>query len=251
MPYNVTDTTDIPGPSTDFEKANAKFACLCQLMMTVCADLFRDVLDYYIQPAELKTELFGICRYLRSIMNEEQWAILKRYRELGGNAIPLSTKDLSLLYILIRFICNIPPPQTGWGCRPESEDKSLAGCIERIRILGKTILDHSEESKETLESDFKDILKNLRTNITEIQKMVFKKDSYAQAVDELFSLDIKLSEKYIHDFRNLKSKNRNQLYFLYVEILMLYLTILTAATINIPNMLLQIRVYIYLSNLFS
>ena len=238
MPYNVTDTTDIQGPSTDFEKANAKFARLCQLMMTVCADLFMDVLDYYIQPAELKTELCGICRYLRSIMNEEQWAILKRHMEPGGNAIPLNTKDLSLLYILIRFICNIPPPQTGWGNRPEINDKSLAGCIERIRILGKTILDHSKESKETLERDFKDILRNLRTNITEIQKMVFENDSYDQAVDELFSLDIKLSERYIPDFRNLKSKNSNKLYFLYVGILMLYVTILTAATNNIPNMLL-------------
>ena len=238
MPYNVTDTTDYPGQSTDFEKANAKFARLCQLMMTVCADLFMDVLDYYIQPAELKTELCGICRYLRSIMNEEQWAILKRHMEPGGNAIPLNTKDLSLLYILIRFICNIPPPQTGWGNRPENDDKSLAGCIERIRILGKTILDHSEEPKEILESDFKDILKNLRTNINEIQKMVFKKYSYDQAVDELYSLDIKLSERYIHDFRNLKSKNSNKLYFLYVGILMLYITISTAATNNIPNMLL-------------
>ena len=238
MPYNFTDTTDIPGPYTGFEKANAKLACLRQLMMTVCADLFRDVLDYYIQPAELKTELRGICRYLESIMNNEQMTLLESYMTLRGNAIPLITKDLSLLYILIRFICNIPPPQTGWGSHPKNDDESLAGFIERIRILGKTILDRLEESTEILESDFKDILKNLRTNISEIQKMVFKKYSYAQAVDERFSLDIKLSKRYIHDFRNLKSKISNKLYFLYVGILMLYLTISTAATNNIPNMLL-------------
>ena len=238
MPYNVTDTTDISGPSTDFEKTNAKFARLCQLMMTVCADLFRDVLHYYIQQAELITEMRGIFRNLKSIMNNEQSTLLESYMTLGGNRIPLITKDLSLLYILIRFICNIPPPQTGWGCRPKNDDKSLAGYMERIRILGKTILDRLEESTEILESDFKDILNNLRTYISEIQKMVFKKDSYAQAVDELVSLDINRSERYIFDFRNLQSKNSNKFYFIYVVILMLYLTILTEATINISCRLL-------------
>ena len=213
-------------------------------MLTVCADLFMDVLGNYIQPAQLKTELPGICEYLKSIMNCEQRKFLKFNMLLSNymgdevNAMPLITKDISLLYILIRFICNIPPPKTGWGCRPANDDNSLAGCIERIRILGKTIVDHSEETKEILESDFNDILKDIRTNISEIQKMVFKKDSYAQAIDEFVLRDFKLSERHIHDFKNLTSKNCSERYFLYIKMLMLYLTILTAATINIPNILL-------------
>lgn len=217
--YNVTETTNIPGPPTYFEKVNAKLACLCQLMMTVCVDLFRDILNNYIQPAQLKTELRGICGYLKSIINFEQLEFLENYLWLSdnsdeGDALPLITKDLSLLYILIRFISNIPPPQNGWGSHPENDDKSLGGYLERMRILGKTILDHSEETKETLETDFKDILTNLRQNISELQRMVFKKDSYAKAVDELFSTDIKLSERYIRYFKKLKSKKTNNSYFL-------------------------------------
>ncbi|XP_078329133.1 uncharacterized protein LOC111112657 isoform X2 [Crassostrea virginica] len=212
FPKEAQDTRKIPLPSTDFEKTDAKLACLGQLMMTVCADLFKDVLHYYIQPAELGSELRKICDYITSIMNNEQSTVIKKSTLLfstmrcEGDVTRLFTKDLSLLYILIRFMCNIPPPQTGWGCCPENDDKSLAGCIERIRILGKTILDHSRKIKEILESDFQDISKNIRTNISEIQKIVFKKDSYTQAVDELLSLDIKLSGRYIHDFRNLESK---------------------------------------------
>ena len=218
MIYNVTDTKDIPRPSTDFEKTDAKLACLGQLMMTVCADLFKDVLHYYIQPAELESELLKICDNMTFIMNNEQRRFLKQSMELWrymrdeGDAKHLITKDLSLLYILIRFMCNIPPPQTGWGCRPENDDKSLAGCIERIRILGKTILDRSKETKEILESDFQDILKNIRTNISEIQKIVFKKDSYSQAVDEFLSLHMKLSDRYIVDFKKLISKNSYERY---------------------------------------
>ena len=191
-------------------------------MMTVCADLFRDVLHYYIQPAELITEIRGIFRNLKTIMNNEQWTLLESYMPMGGNAIPLITKDLSLLHILIRFTCNIPPPQTGWGCCPENDDKSLAGCLERIRIIGKTILDHLEESKETLETDFKDILENLRQNISGIQEMVFKKDTYALAVDGFFSLDITPSEGHILDFKKLKSKNSYKSYFPYIRILICF-----------------------------
>ena len=194
-------------------------------MMTVCVDLFKDVIHYYIPPEEIETELRGTQRYFKPIMEFDRWISLRydtlfsKHTRWWDQENPPITKDLSLLYILIRFICNIPPPQTGWGCRPENDDKSLAGCIERIRILGKTILDHLKETKETQETDVKDILENLRTNISEIQKMVFKKDSYAKAVDELFSLDIKLSERYIHDFKKLSSKNNYKWCFPYIRIL--------------------------------
>lgn len=228
FPYNFTDTAYIPEPSTYFEKINEQFAYLCQIMMTVCVDLFKDILLYYFTPKELGTVLRGTLHYFKSILNFDQHTFLEydilvpTHERRRDREISPITKDLSLLYILIRFICNIPPPQTGWGCRPENDDKSLAGCIERIIILWKTILDHAEETKETLKTDFKYILENLRTNISEIQKMVFEKDSYAHAVDEIFSPDIKLSKRYIHDFKKLSSKNNYKWYFPYIRIVICF-----------------------------
>lgn len=177
-------------------------------MMTVCVDLFRDILDYYIQPKELKSEISQIYGYLESIMNFEQCTLLERYVYLQDNTLPLVTKDLSLLYIMIRFTCNTPQPEMGWGCRSKRDDKSLAGYVERIRVIGVEIFDQSKKTEEIRDPDFIDILKNLRSIIEEIQTMVLKKDTYTQAVDELFSREFKLSntKRYIQEFQKLQSK---------------------------------------------
>ena len=174
-------------------------------MMAVCVDLFRDVLRYYVEPAELQRSLIVAMTHLKRIMSSD----LKNFFKMSqwGTEMPSSAiTDLSLLYILIRFSSNIPPPKKGWGEYPESDDKSLASCIERIRILGKKIMDHSE-NEDINESDYQDILTNLRTNIGEIQKMVFTKTNYAQAVDELCSRELKQPDRrYITDFKLLKGK---------------------------------------------
>lgn len=208
LPYNVTDTTDISGASTNIQNASENFARICQLMMTVCVDLFRDILDYYIQPQELQSEIYEIYEYLKSIMNREQYTLLYRYVDRRKNTPPLVTKDLSLLYIMIRFTCNTPQPEMGWGCRPKRDDESLAGYVERIRVIGVEILDQSNKAEEIHDPEFKDILKNLRSIIQEIQTMVLKKDRYTQAVDELFSREFKLSntKRYIQEFQKLQSK---------------------------------------------
>lgn len=177
-------------------------------MMTVCVDLFRDILDYYIQPKELESGIREICGYLKSIMNFEQFTLLRQCVGPWGNTPPLKIEDLSLLYIVIRFSCNTPPPEMGWGSRPKRDDKSLAGYVERIRVIGVEILDQSKKNKEIQDPEFKDILKNLRSIIEETQTMVLKKDTYTQAVDELSCREFKLSntKRYIQEFQKLQSK---------------------------------------------
>lgn len=62
---------DVPGPSTAPyfmpRKATENFARLCQLIMTICSDLLRDVLSRYIKPADLRSELDNNRRKLEKI----------------------------------------------------------------------------------------------------------------------------------------------------------------------------------------
>lgn len=173
------------------------------LMMTVCVDLFQDVLDYCIQPKELLTQLHGIKGYLESNVNTKQRRFLEIYMNHG---LLLKTKDLSLLYILLRFFCTIPPPKLGLGRHPENNKKIFLGYIENLRILRKRISDHLEEKTEIHETEFKDILSKFRTNIDAIQKMVFEKDTYAKAVDAIFSPEFEDldKERCIKDFQQSK-----------------------------------------------
>ena len=181
--------------STD---ASRNFARLCQLMMTVCVDLFRNVLDFYIEPAELLREVRDKFENVKKMINDQQNDFLSMVVESGT----LSSKilDLSLLYIVIRSICNIAEPRNGWGLCPETDDRSLAANIERIRVYGVKILNKSNDVNDT---DFQDIWQNLRKNIVETQILIFKRDTYAEAVDELLSYE-HISTRYIHDFQRLK-----------------------------------------------
>lgn len=52
---------DVPGPSkTSYitpGKSTENFFRLCQLIMTICSDLLRDILGHYIKPSNLRSEL--------------------------------------------------------------------------------------------------------------------------------------------------------------------------------------------------
>lgn len=200
------DIQDIPGPSTDSFPANKKisghFTRLCQLMMTVCVDLFRDVFDYFIKPAELQMEIREHFEYLSTMIDYQQICLLHGFLDFENGTLSSKIFDLPLLYILIRSICFIPPPTNGWGTCPEIDDRSLAANIERIRIYGIEILFYSEK---TIETDFLHIWLNLLTDIDEIQKIIFKKNTYAKTVDELFSLEVILA-RYIDVFKRLQGK---------------------------------------------
>ena len=177
------------------------FARLCQLMMTVCVDLFRDLLSYYIDHEELQTKPTKSQEHSPSIRNYARRE-LSRFYVCSLSKIPSSKHmNLSQLYLSLRFDCNIAQPATGWEKRPENDDQSLAACIERLRILGKLVLDNSNGINYT---EFCDIRLNLRTNIKEIQNMVLRKHTYAQAIDDLFCHDLNSSRSsaYVRDFQS-------------------------------------------------
>ena len=198
---------DVPDQSTTpiYISKNPNCARLCQLMMTVCVDLFRDVLDFCIEPAELHTEIRDNFGYLSTMTGYDSRSLLMYCSSprFPCDISPSKIFDLSLLYIVIRGVCNIPQPTNGWGIIPETDDRSLAANIERIRIYGIKVLKNSEEINDT---DFQDIWQNLRTTIDGIQKQVFQKDTYAEAVDELFSHK-HISTRYMYRCQSLKGEN--------------------------------------------
>ena len=193
---------DIPERSTTpiyaYKNTSRNCARLCKLMMTVCVDLFRDVFDFYIEPAELHKEIQDNFDYLFPMMSYEKKELLMFCCSSGFFIL-----DQSFLYILLRSVCYIPQPRNGWGSSPETDDRSLAANIERIRIYGIKVLENSEKINDT---DFQDIWQNLRTTIDEIQKQVLNKDTYVEAVDELFSHK-QISTRYIDRFQRLKGEN--------------------------------------------
>ena len=224
---------DVPDQSMTHIYASKKLsrncARICKLMMTVCVDLFRDVLDFCIEPAELYGEIRDNFDYLSKIIGYEKVNLLLMIYSVSSDILTSKILNLSLLYIILRTVCYIPQPTNGWGSSPETDDRTLAANIERIRIYGVKVLENSEKINDT---DFQDIWQNLRTTIDEIQKQVLNKDTYAEAVDELFSHK-HISTRYIDRFQRLKGENSVlNAYLTYLHIITFVFTVALATWVG-------------------
>nr|XP_022308598.1 uncharacterized protein LOC111114544 [Crassostrea virginica] len=200
--------SDVPGsssaPSFSLTKAAENYCRLCQLIVTVCSDLLRLILSRYIDPANLRQELDKNKGKLQNIIkNNEQRQLL--YPAPAGSSVKAQDLDLTLLYTILRNVCNIPQPQCKWGKTPQNGDVSLVACIERIRIQRNLISGHRSIG-EIEHPEFLNIWQELKDNIGEIEEQLFGGNMYRRRVDELFSCDLSKSEaqEYVEEFQCLR-----------------------------------------------
>lgn len=148
------------------QKGTENFLRLCRLIMVLCNDLFRDILSHYIKPSDLRAELDKNKKKLMTIMNTDQKK--KIYPTNGNTSLTSNDLDISVIYILLRNICNIPEHYEGWGNYPNKNDTSIAACIERIRIQRNKIAGHSTDGRVTCD-EFKNHWSEIRNAVVDIE----------------------------------------------------------------------------------
>ena len=206
-----------PGPSTapifSLTKPAENYCRLCQLIMTVCSDLFRDILSRHIQPVNLRGELNKNKNTLLRVLRIHEHKILL-FPQSGGQSLSAKDMDLTILYTLLRNICGIPKHQNGWGNTPKIGDISLAACIERIREEKNAIASHSNIG-EIDDIRFQDIWMKLQTDIVNIERVLIGGDMYERAVKLLFSCKLtpKEAQESAGDFNRLYGMNEMFLQF--------------------------------------
>ena len=185
------DMSDDPGPSTapifSLTKPAENYCRLCQLIMTVCSDLFRDILSRHIEPVNLRGELDKNKKTLLRILRIHEHKILL-FPQSGGQSLSAKDMDLTILYTLLRNICGIPKHQNGWGNTPKIGDISLAACIERIREHKNSIASHNNIG-EIDDNRFHDAWKELQNDIVNIESLLIGGDMYERRLNELLSCD--------------------------------------------------------------
>ena len=62
--------------------------------------------------------------------------------------------DVTLLFRLLRTICNLPPPVTGWDALPASTDHSLTADIARIKFYRNSIYGHVNQGMAITDDEF-------------------------------------------------------------------------------------------------
>ncbi|XP_062585242.1 uncharacterized protein LOC134246913 [Saccostrea cucullata] len=198
---------DAPSPSVlyyDPKKSTENFARLCQFLVTICSDVMRDILSHYIKPANLRTELDQNKSELEKITNKQEKDVLYPPHSSTCIVPPIRSRDLdiSLLYKILRNLCNIPTHIAGWGNQPRPSDFSLAACIERIRILRNSISGHSTNGTVD-DVEFEDYWRELRTTVVEIEKEVIGSDRYERGIDHIYDCDLNptKSKEYVAQIR--------------------------------------------------
>lgn len=165
-------------------KATVNFHRLCQLFVTICSELFRDIIRSRIDDLRLKLDECkdklknkNICKLFAS-----QKKIL--YPKSNEKQTDLKDMDLSLLYILLRHICGIPAPKKGWGDEQEDSDFSIGACIDRIRVKRNVLFAHAHTGSIDTDS-FNHEWGYLKNNIMKIAEECNSVESYKKHVDEL------------------------------------------------------------------
>ncbi|XP_068695986.1 nucleotide-binding oligomerization domain-containing protein 2-like isoform X2 [Montipora foliosa] len=127
-----------------------KYTLLCCLLVRLGSQVLRDTFDRIIHPQDLCSTLKRepVHSKLQSlkkegILNPVQWSKLYPVK---SSSVSSTGFDNSLLIVLLRTICNLSPPSTGWDLLPHSLDTSCESDIVRLKYFVDAVLAHAEEA---------------------------------------------------------------------------------------------------------
>lgn len=143
-PYDVLRSTD----------GKANFQRLARLLISGGTALFRKIFDNIHPPSNFPLALSNpaIQKQLKAAkLTKPQWDCLYPYPGGYGKSVDF---DVTLLFRLLRTICNLSPPPTGWDVLPTSSDVSLTADFARIKYYRNSIFGHVNQCMEIPDGKF-------------------------------------------------------------------------------------------------
>ena len=138
--------TATPSPlASSVEKTNGNK--LSRLLIDGGTTVLKNIFDYYHPPANLAANLSSkhinsILTKLRhrKILNGSQWD--KLFPPPGGGTPNSINFDITLLFLLLRNICGLHPPLSGWDRMPPVSDTSREANLARIKCYRNELYGH-------------------------------------------------------------------------------------------------------------
>ena len=138
------------GPTFHSTKESTNYARLCRLLVDVGACLLSETFDKRRPTGSLDTVLstpptHAILQTLRTkrVLNPTQWG--KLYPAIKSS-VSSANFDITLLMVLLRNICGLVPPPTGWDSLPAETDLTPEADIVRIKFHRNTVYGHASEA---------------------------------------------------------------------------------------------------------
>ena len=138
--------TATPSPlASSVEKTNGNK--LSRLLIDGGTTVLRSIFDYHHPPAHLAANLsfkhiHSILTKLRrrKILNGSQWD--KLFPPPGGGPPNSINFDITLLFLLLRNICGLSPPCSGWDKMPPVSDTSREANLARMKYYRNELYGH-------------------------------------------------------------------------------------------------------------
>lgn len=177
-------------------------ARLARMTLGPCTDVLRAVLTNEMSPSALshnvKTFIANHPKHKKCPISKEQEKLIhgKIYEDF----------DISLLYIILRNICQIPEHKNRWGNVPLPTDRSVSANIERIRIIRNEYGHSSEFSVSNIE--FKRKWQHILKIVQELEICLLTSTVFQNAVIDIStcSMDPEQESKYIKQLLDLDKK---------------------------------------------
>ena len=126
-------------------KETTNYARLCRLLVDGGTKALRYTFGKFHSPANLSTVLKANHSTLQSLKNKKiinatQWGKLYPSTPLS---VTSEDFDITLLIVLLRNICHLAAPATGWDGLPPASDTSIEANLARVKYYRNTVYGHA------------------------------------------------------------------------------------------------------------
>ena len=163
----------------------ANFHRLTRLLMRGGVELLREAFDSIHSPANLPTILGNpaVKTLLKNAkLTRPEWNCLYPSPGLYGKSTDF---DITLTFRLLRTICNLTPPTTGWDSQPSITDHSLEADLARVKYFRNEVYGHSS-TMDIFDAEFVDLWREISEALLRIAAGIShdKRDEWKKAIDK-------------------------------------------------------------------
>ncbi|XP_078345412.1 uncharacterized protein LOC144630928 [Oculina patagonica] len=161
------------------------FQRVSRLLISGGTTLLREVFDQICPPSNLPTILKNPAteKQLKAAkLTKPQWDCLYPSPGVYGKSEDF---DVTLLFRLLKTVCNLTPPTTGWDVLPASTDHSLEADLARVKHYRNSVYGHVNQNMEIADDDFPSLWQNITEALVRIAGQISptKKHEWQNAID--------------------------------------------------------------------
>ena len=141
----------------------------------------------------------------KHVISDDQWEMLF---PPSGNPPDAEKFDITLSHLLIRELCNLPVPITGWHKMPADDDESLPACIARIKCF-RNELSHCH-STGIPNSEFEDKWNKISSSLKLIELEVYGKKFQSLKNDPIDHNTRQAVEEEVEQWRHFQQQEKDE-----------------------------------------